>query len=419
METEIFDYGMNGEGVGKVDGKIVLVDNAVCGEIVDISIFKDEKNLAFATVNKVLEKSLSRVEPICPHFSTCGGCALQHMDYAEQLKFKTQLVKKTINKICDLDCDVDACVSCSNAKNYRNKMSFSVSRNVCGLLKLKSKEIVDIQGCPLANKTINDVLQIFKKFLTTLKNHSIKYLVVRHIENQTLVGVVNEKAEDLSAFCDSLKEKFSNIGVYQIFNTRRDSVVLCGEVKHLCGIKNIFVSTFGVKYSVDLLGFHQTNLEIQDKIYQKVLDYVGENSVVLNGFSGQGLLSAILAAKAKSVVGIEINSSSHLSAEKLRRDNKILNMKNICCNFFKHIDSQIENSDTIILDPTKKGCGKEVMNKIRGIENIIYISCNPIALAKDINQIKNDYIIESITPFDMFPQTNSVETLVKFKLRRK
>ncbi len=419
METQIFDYGMNGEGVGKVDGKIVLVNGSLCGENVEISILEDNKNYAVAKLDKILDESNNRITPICPHFHICGGCALQHMQYSEQLKFKTQLVKKTIKKICNLDCDVNNCVPSQKIQNYRNKMSFSVFHNECGLLKLESKDLVDLENCPLADKTINDVLGVFKKFLSSLENHSIKYLVVRHIENQTLVGVVSTKVENLNSLCSELKEKFSQIGIYQIINTRHDSVVLSGKINHLCGIKDIAISTFGVTYSVDLLGFHQTNLEIQNKIYQKVLDYVSNDSVVINGFSGQGLLSAILATKAKSVVGIEINKSSHLSAEKLKHGNKILNMHNICGDFFEHISHQTNNADTIILDPTKKGCGKEVMNKIRGIENIIYISCNPIALCRDINALKDDYIIENITPFDMFPQTNSVETLVKLKLRRK
>ena len=204
-----------------------------------------------------------------------------------------------------------------------------------------------------------------------------------------------------------------------IINTRNDSVVLSGKVYHIGGIKNIKVNNFGLTYFVDLLGFHQTNLEIQNKLYSKVLDYISPNAVVINGFSGQGLLTAIIAQKAKHVIGIEINKSSHASAEQLKKLNDISNMKNICGDFFKHIKTEKNKANTIILDPTKKGCGKNVMTEINGIENIIYISCNPIALSKDLNVLKDDYDIEEVTPFDMFPNTTSVETLVKLKKKVK
>ena len=207
----------------------------------------------------------------------------------------------------------------------------------------------------------------------------------------------------------------TDFGLYEIVNTRNDSVVLSGKVQHVGGIKEIEINNSNLSYSVDLLGFHQTNLEIQNKLYEKVLDYINKDSVVINGFSGQGLLTAILASKAKQVIGIEINKSSHESAENLKNRNNIKNMKNICGDFYQHFKKELKNANTIILDPTKKCCGKQVMTEINGIENIIYISCNPIALCKDLNIIKNDYIIEEITPFDMFPNTTNVETLVKLK----
>ena len=146
-----------------------------------------------------------------------------------------------------------------------------------------------------------------------------------------------------------------------------------------------------------------------------MLEYISPNSKVINGFSGQGLLTAILSNSANNVVGIEINPSSHTSAEKLKKDNSITNITNICGDFFKCFKSIKKNANTVILDPTKKGCGKNVINEIKGIENIIYISCNPIALSKDLNLLKEDYEIEEITPFDMFPNTINVETLVKLK----
>jgi len=417
MQTKIFDYGMNGEGVAKIDNKIVLIENALIDELIDVEILKDCGNYAIGKMKSIIESSNKRTTHECPFFSMCGGCQLQHMNYDEQLKFKSLLVKKTLKKIANIDCNVNSTIASSQHFHYRNKMSFSVINQRCGLLKQQSKEIVTLSKCKLATENINKILNIFDEFLSQTESGTIKNLVVREINNQILVGVVTKKDIKLDRFYNIIAKQFDNIGLYQIINTRKDSVVLDGYVIHIGGIKNIKIDNFGLTYYVDLLGFHQTNIEIQNKIYQKVLDYVSPNSYVINGFSGQGLLSAILATKAKKVVGIEINKSSHLSAEKLKKDNNISNLKNICGDFHKYIKHELKTSDTIILDPTKKGCGKTVMNEIKGVKNIIYISCNPIALAKDIKELIDCYEIQEITPYDMFPNTNSVETLIKLKLK--
>ena len=417
MEINIFDYGMNGEGVAKVDGKVILCANALIDEVVEAEIIEDNKNFAVAKTKQIVKTSKMRSEPKCPYFAICGGCDLQHMVYNEQLKFKQKLVQKTIKKICNLDVHILETIPSNVIYNYRNKMSFAVNDKLCGLYKAESKNIVNITSCPLAQDDINIILNIFKGYINNNPNTNIKNIVIREIENQILVGVVTKAKTDLSIFIDALKLKFKNIGVYEIINTRKDSVVLSGKINHIYGIKEIKINNFNLTYYVDLIGFHQTNIDIQNKIYQKVLNYINLNTIIVNGFSGQGLLSAILASKAKQVYGIEINNSSHISAEKLKTDNNISNLTNICGDFNKHINHYIKIADTIILDPAKKGCGIEVMKKIKGIKNIIYISCNPIALCKDLNILKDDYIIEEITPFDMFPNTKNVETLVKLKIK--
>lgn len=415
MNLEIFDYGMNGEGVGKLSNKIFLVENSLVGEIVDAEILKDFKNYSTAKTTRIIKKSANRIEPKCPCFSTCGGCDLQHMKYCEQLNFKTLLVKKTLKKIANIDAEVSPCVASSCEFNYRNKMSFSYKENF-GLFSTRSHNLIKVKSCPLASENINHILELTSNFFEQNKQHSnlIKNLVVREIDNQILVGIVACSKIDLSSYYEMIKSNFTNIGVYLIINKRKDSVVLDGKVEHIGGIKEIQTENFKVRYSLDLIGFQQTNIDIQNKIYNMILENINENSTVVNGFSGQGLLSAILSTKAKFVYGIEINENSHKSAENLKKFNKISNLINILGDFNKKI-KEIKNFDTVILDPSKKGCGKIVMQNLRDINKIIYISCNPIALAKDLREIVSTHKIETIIPFDMFPQTNSVETLVVLK----
>ncbi len=413
MQIKIYDYGMNGEGVGKIDGKVTLVDNAMLGEMVDAQIITSNKNYNLAKVNKIIDASGNRVSPPCPYFYECGGCSLQHFNYAEQLKFKTLLIKKTIKKIANLDVEVGECVPCDNVFNYRNKSSFVVGEKL-GFYKKNSKQIVDVKNCLISSTNINKVLQLFREYIFNkpFKNE-IKNLVVRDIDNQLLVGVVTKKFLKIDDFYPILQQNFKKIGLFLIKNTRNDSVVLTHNISHIGGIKLIEINNFGLTYFVDLLGFHQTNINIQNKIYSYVLELIGKNKNIINGFSGSGLLSAALAKNAKSVLGIEIELSSHQSAEKLKADNKIKNLKNMLGNFNTEFPKFKQSADVLVVDPAKKGLDSSVLSNLIGVKQIIYISCNPIALAKDLRYLKNNYIIEDITPFDMFPNTSSVETVVK------
>ena len=420
MENLIYDYGMNGEGVTKIDNIVTLVPFALKDELVDVEILKSKKNYNTATLKNIIKTSPNRTNPICPYFQNCGGCDLQHMNYTEQLYFKSLLVKKTIRKICNIDVNVLSTIPSENLYNYRNKVSFNFNNTSAGFYKENSKDIVNISKCLLITENMNKIYEIFKIFIKNHQNFTnfIKNLVIREISNQILIGVVTKKEIDLSTFYEQLCENFKQVGVYQIINTRKDSVVLSGKTIHVGGIKEIEISNFGINYAVDLLGFHQTNIDIQNKIYAKVLEYISPNDAVINGFSGQGLLSAIIATKAKKVIGIEINKSSHKSAEKLKAANKINNLKNLLGDFNILVKPYLNSAQTLVLDPSKKGCGKEILKNINNIQNIIYISCNPIALSKDLNALKDNYTIDEIIPFDMFPNTKNVETLVKLSLKK-
>lgn len=420
MENLIYDYGMNGEGVTKIDNIVTLVPFALKDELVDVEIVESKKNYNTATLKNIVKTSPNRTDPICPYFQKCGGCDLQHMNHSEQLYFKSLLVKKTIRKICNIDVDVLSTIPSKNQFNYRNKVSFNFNNSSAGFYRENSKDIVNISKCLLITENMNKIYEIFKIFIKNHQNFTnfIKNLVIREISNQILIGVVTKKEIDLSTFYEQLCENFKQVGLYQIINTRKDSVVLSGKTIHVGGIKEIEISNFGINYTVDLLGFHQTNIDIQNRIYEKVLEYISPNDIVINGFSGQGLLSAIIATKAKSVIGIEINKSSHKSAEKLKASNKIYNLKNLLGDFNILVKPYLKSAQTLVLDPSKKGCGKEILKNINNIQNIIYISCNPIALSKDLNALKDNYTIDEIIPFDMFPNTKNVETLVKLSLKK-
>ena len=230
MRINIENLGMNGEGVGKVDGKIALTNFTLPGESAEIEIVKDFKNYSLARATKILNKSSERVNPPCKYFYLCGGCALQHMSYSLQLKFKTNLVKNTIKKITGIDCNVENTVLSNQQYNYRNKASFNYQGGHSGFYKNNSHEIVDINQCNICSKTINDVYCAFNDYI---KSHSVeayvKHLVVREINGQILIGVVTNTYININTLYNTLLNnlnlKNKKIGIYQIVNTRKDSVV--------------------------------------------------------------------------------------------------------------------------------------------------------------------------------------------------
>lgn len=418
METVISDYGMNGEGVAFIEGKTTFVPYSLIGEAVDVTIDEDFSNYAVARVEKINTQSNERVCPPCPYFKDCGGCDIQHMSYDEQLKFKSLLVKKTLKKISKIDTSVSETIPSQCQYNYRNKVSFNVKDGKIGFFEKNSNSIVEIEKCALLSDNINEILDIFKDYYSSVDDNvkkAIRNIVIREISNQILVGIVAKTNIKLKGLYDLLESKFNQIGLYLIINKRNDSVVLSGETIHVAGIKKIEIENFNIRYTVDLISFHQTNLDIQNKIYQKILDYIDKDDIVINTYSGAGLLSAIVANKCKHVYGIEIVNNSHQNANNLKQRNKIENMTNILGSVDTEIKKFDKKADIVILDPSKKGCGKTVMESIIGIDTIIYISCNPIALAKDLNFVLQDYNIEEVTPFDMFPNTKNVETIVKLK----
>lgn len=430
MELKILNLGMNGEGVAKLDDKVVFIPQCLEGEVVDCEIKKDYKNYATAELKTIKQTSPNRITPPCPYYETCGGCTLQHMKYEAQLVFKQNLVKNTLKKVANIDADVANTVACKNQYNYRNKISLSCKENAIGFKQEQTNTIINISACLLAKDEINCAIKTIKSLLDKTPIKSLKNIVIRELCNQTLIAFVCKENEDLLEIANAIVKEIKNSGAYLIINPRNDSVVIAGKIIHLCGIKNITIDE-PLKLNLNVESFYQTNEDIQTKLYDYILKQIDTDEIVINGYSGAGVLSAMLSKKAQHVYGIEINKSAHINAENLKKRNKISNLTNICGDFFEKYKNLISDNDnnfigkdkkqinTIVLDPSKKGCGKDVMQTINNIDKIIYVSCNPIALAKDLREIIEHYNIKSIQPFDMFPNTTNVETCVILKRKVK
>ena len=436
MRLKIDKIGMNGEGVARSSDdklqKVTFVDFALPDEVVDVEIVNEKSKFCNAKLIEVIESSCDRVEAPCPYFTKCGGCNLQHLKYDKQLEFKTNLVKETLFKVGGLSLDVLPTVV-SVEYGYRNKAVFPLGRNI-GMFESNSHNIIPIDKCLLMNDKINLVLNVVRNWITenNIKTFDfntykglLKYLVVRSVGNQTLVCLVatNSDIKCLDRLTESLKS-IGEYGLYININNQHNSIILGRDYKYIAGIKAISLEEFDIKYDVDVASFLQVNNDIKIQLYSEVISHIG-GGVVIDAYAGAGLLSASLSKYASKVYSVEIVPQASEKARQLVKSNNITNMEVIngdCTKIVPNLIKKIkmENKDkkcSVVLDPAHVGCSPEVINAVKMADQIIYIACNPIALAKDLKVLQNTHKIIKIQPYDMFPQTKHVETLAILERR--
>lgn len=450
MRLKIDKLGMNGEGVArplsddryklsenKVSEvvndnvnkdlqKVTFVDFALPNEVVEVDITQEKSKFCNARLKQVITESEDRVVAPCPYFTRCGGCNLQHLKYDKQLEFKANLVKETLFKVGGLEIDVLPCVS-SSEYGYRNKAVFPLGKSI-GMFELNSHNIVPIDKCLLMNDKINSTLSIVREWISenNIKTFDfntykglLKYLVVRSVNEQTLVCLVSTSSD--IKHLDKLTDKLSLLGEFGLYiniNNQHNSIILGRDYKHVAGIRAISLDEFGIKYDIDVASFLQVNNDIKTKLYSEVIASIG-GGIVIDAYAGAGLLSATLSKSASKVYSVEIVPKASQKARQLVKANNITNMEVIngdCTKIVPNLIKKVQNENkgikcNVVLDPAHVGCSPEVIDSVKSADQIIYIACNPIALAKDLKVLQNTHKIVKIKPFDMFPQTKHVETL--------
>lgn len=438
MRLKIDKLGMNGEGVARPSDdnelqKVTFVDFALPDEVVEVDIAQEKAKFCNARLKQVITESADRVVAPCPYFTKCGGCNLQHLNYKSQLEFKTNLVKETLFKVGGLDLDVQPCVS-SVEYGYRNKAVFPLGKNI-GMFESSSHDIISIDKCLLMNDKINLALSLVKEWINEndIKTFDfntykglLKYLVVRSVNNQTLVCLVST-SKDIKCL-DKLEDKLKELGEFGLYiniNNQHNSIILGKSYIHIAGIEAIELEEFGIKYDIDVASFLQVNNEIKTKLYSEVISYIS-GGIVVDAYAGAGLLSATLSKSASKVVSVEIVPEASEKARQLVKVNNITNMEVIngdCTKILPNLIKRLHNENkgvkcSVVLDPAHVGCSPQVIESVKTADQIIYIACNPIALAKDLKVLQNTHKIVKIEPYDMFPQTKHVETLAILERRK-
>ena len=457
VTTTILSLGINGEGIGRLEDAPVFVPFTLQDEVVEVKIIKVEKTFYIGKLVNLVEKSKNRVIAPCPVFTKCGGCQLQHLNYSEQLNFKTNLVVETLKKVGNIDASVNTCIKSENEYNYRNKISLPI-REIDGQVKTgfygnNSHRIIEIDACPLQQELTNKVIKVVKEFLNKYsvpvynddkKTGLIKHLVAREFRGAILVAVVinGTKMPHADELYKTLKQRFNNVTLYLNHNTKDNNVIL-GETNTLVGGHPFLEEELhSIKLNTGVVSFMQINNDIRNKMYAEALDKVNAflPDVIIDAYSGAGLLSGIFAKNTNAkVIGLEIVEEAVKSSNEMLKQNGLQNrVKNIlgdCSLTLPQAIKNIQGKTTLVIDPPRKGLDKSIVKTVLDAkpEQIIYIACGLTTLSRDLGYLLNtkdletDKVVEtpnaiyelvSVTPYDMFPQTKHVETLVELRLKK-
>lgn len=428
--------GINGEGIGYLEGFTVFVNEALPGEVVEGRLIEKRKNYCRASLLKVLSPSPKRQAPPCPLYGECGGCQLMHLDYSSQCEMKRQRVIDALERIGKFEgLDVLPCLPSPSPLAYRNKIQVPIREEKNGLRvgfnRQNSHALVDVDfchiHCTLGQKVYETFRRILKKSAIAAyngisKTGELRYLIIKTAvrTNQALVVFVTSgpaskelkmAAKEIMRCCPEVK------GVVQNINAVSDNVVLRDKFCTLEGNSSIQEEICGLLFKVSSSSFFQVNPSQAEKLFQKVVEFAaldgGEN--VLDAFCGVGTLSLILARHAKKIVGVECVAGAIDDARQNAVNNAILNADFVCCNA-EHYIQQVKNVDVVVLNPPRKGCEPLLIENLGRLlpKKIIYVSCDPATLARDLAFLKNfGYKFDLIQPIDMFPQTAHVETVVR------
>ena len=452
----VLRIGMNGEGIVVHDGKTVFVPFSLIGEKIKFKVLKVESKIAYGKLLEVYTPADNRVRPKCKAFGKCGGCQLQHAGYSSQLKIKEDTVRNCFRKIAGIDADVRPVVKCTNAYGYRNKLQLPVQQTAqgteIGFYAENSHRIVPIRDCPINPGWTPKIISAFYEYIDKFKikgyntetfDGELREITVKEAGDSLIITAVVTDADirGIDSLIEFLKKELRiEFSLYLNVNTSRSNVIYGEKFFLKYGQPEYAVETRGIKHKIGVRSFVQVNNEVASKLYACVKEIIGsdDNTVVINAYSGAGLLTAVLAKNLKHAIGIEVVEEAVNFANQLAFDNglsdKITNYLGKTEDIMPDIISnEIANGNKLclVLDPPRKGCDIKVINSIieSGIDKIIYISCMPSTLARDIGLIvgslesvdgkiiracnyKERYNIVCVKPFDMFPQTKHVETLV-------
>lgn len=454
----ITDAAAEGNAIAKVDEMVIFVPFVVPGDVVDLEIYRKKKTFAQAKAVKIHKYSEKRVEQKCPHFTQCGGCKWQTLEYSEQVKYKQQQVRDNLERIGKVDCsNMQSILPSENIYYYRNKLEFTFStkqwvenpndeKSPQGALGFHAPsffdKVIDIQHCVLQDDISNQLRNHIREYSKErnleyydIRNHVgfLRGMIIRTSSTGELMLIVifAKQSEEIKLLLDNVKQYFPQITslMYCINEKYNDSIsdqdiLLYSGNDHITETMQAYKSDKILKFKIRPKTFYQTNPCQAERLYSIAADFaeIKPTDTVYDLYTGTGTIANYIAHLAKKVVGVEYVEDAVEDARLNSEYNQINNTTFIAGDMAKILTDEFiaehGTPDVVITDPPRAGMAESVVNQLIKIKarKIVYISCNPATQARDLEMLSPYYKVGKIRPVDMFPHTHHVENVVELSL---
>ena len=434
--VEIIDQGFEGEGIAKIEGFTIFIEGAIKGEKCRILIVKVTSSHAFGKLVEILEKSKYRVEPDCATYKRCGGCNLRHIDYEETLNIKQNTVQNLVNKTLNNKIKVEMTVGMGNPYNYRNKAQYPVGFDksgepVMGVYAKRTHEIIPMRNCmiqnPVSEKIANVVLGFFIKNNIPIYNEKNGEGLLRHIvikvgiKTHEIMCILVLNKKELKKEKELIKvliREFPEIKtIVKNYNMKNTNVILGNENEVIYGDGYIYDELGDYTFKISPLSFYQINPIQTEALYNIAIEMADlkKTDTLFDLYCGIGTIGIFASPYVNRVYGIEIVKQAIEDAKENANINNIRNIEFFAGDVEKVFENVLKEHnvkpDVIFVDPPRKGLDKHTIENILNIkpEKIVYISCNPASLVRDLKLLEESYEIKKIQPVDLFPFTSNVE----------
>ena len=433
--VKISGYTSEGAGIARIDGMAVFIPLAMRGETCEIKILKVLKNLAYARLLRVIEASPERVESRCEYFPKCGGCDLWHMSYAEELRFKEERVRDAIERISGLDIPINPIIGAERTERYRNKAQFPVGEKngeaVSGFYRPHSHDIVPSERCIIQSEAADALRRAMMKWQEDYGIASydeetgrgiVRHIYVRNGKSGAMLCLVvshrPKHTDELKIYAERACPDLGGIVIN--INNKKTNVILGTSYETVSGEDCMTDELSGLKFRISPAAFYQVNHDQAERLYALAVDYIVKSGAetALDLYCGIGTITLCMAKHLRHVTGVETVPQAIEDSRINAKLNGIENAEFICADAEKAIKLPslcTRQPDAILVDPPRKGLAPEVIDWIRetGVKTVVYVSCDPATLARDLKLICADgeYTAISATPVDMFPRTKHCEVV--------
>ncbi|MFQ8661139.1 MAG: 23S rRNA (uracil(1939)-C(5))-methyltransferase RlmD [Clostridia bacterium] len=434
--VEIIDNGFEGEGIAKIDDFTIFIPGAIKGEKVKILIVKVLSSYAFGKILEILEKSENRIEPDCKTYKRCGGCNLRHIKYKETLKLKQNAVQSLVDKTLKNKIRVKETIGMENPYYYRNKVQYPVGidkngKPQIGVFANRSHEIIPIEKCFIQNEKSEEIakyiFELWNENNYTIYNEETRKGLLRHIVIKTgiktnqymCILVVNGQGFDNEKeFVSKIANKYKEIRAIIVNSNMKNTNVILGLENRTIFGKGYIEDKLGEYiFKISPLSFYQVNPIQAEKLYNLGIEkaMITKDDIVFDLYCGIGTISLFMSKYAKKVYGIEIVEEAIKAAKENAEINSVDNVEFIAGDVEKVLSNIIYDRkiipDIVMVDPPRRGLDNTSINNILSIKSkrLVYISCNPATLVRDLAKLEEMYEVEEIVPVDMFPFTSHVE----------